>query len=56
MGDKKANQKKNKGNAPEVNGEVLSNARETAAVEAHWHGLDKGHLPEKPVKKYKYVD
>jgi hypothetical protein len=33
MGDKKANKKKNNGNALEVNGEVLSDARETAAVE-----------------------
>jgi polyphosphate kinase 2 len=56
MGDKKANRKKNKGNAPELAGEVLSDARETAAVEAHWHGLDGRQLPEKPVKKYKYVD
>jgi hypothetical protein len=53
MSDKKANRKKNKGNAPELAGEVLSDARETAAVEAHWRGLDHGHLPEKPVKKYK---
>ena len=56
MGDKKANRKKNKGNAPELAGEVLSDAKETAAVEAHWRGLDGGGLPEKPVKKYKYVD
>ena len=56
MGDKKANRKKNKGNAPELAGEVLSDVRETAAVEAHWKSLDGNDLPEKPVKKYKYVD
>ena len=38
--------KKGKGNAPELAGEVLSDARETAAVEAHWHGLDGRQLPE----------
>ena len=56
MGDKKAKGKKTKGNGLEVGGEVLTDARETAAVEAHWHGLEHGGLPEKPVKKYKYVD
>jgi hypothetical protein len=53
MGDKKANRKKNKGDALELAGEVLSDARETAAVEAHWKSLNGSHLPEKPVKKYK---
>jgi polyphosphate kinase len=56
MGDKKAKGKKTKGNGLEVGGEVLTDARETAAVEAHWQGLDHGSLPEKPVKKYKYID
>ena len=56
MGDKKANRKKNKGDALELAGEVLCDARETAAVEARWKNLNGSHLPEKPVKKYKYVD
>ncbi len=56
MGDVKTGGKKKKKAVLELAGEVLRDAREVAAVEAHWHDLAPGHVPDKPVKKYKYVD
>lgn len=56
MGDVKTGGKKKKKAVLELAGEVLRDAREVAAVEAHWHDMATGHVPGKPVKKYKYVD
>ena len=56
MGDGKTGGKKKKKAVLEMAGEVLRDAREVAAVEAHWHVLGSGQVPDKPVKKYKYID
>ncbi|EWY37685.1 polyphosphate kinase [Skermanella stibiiresistens SB22] len=58
MGDRKSKEKKAKAG---VGGELLRDAREVAAVEAHWHevGHETDHAKkngDKPPKKYKYID
>src|SRR5688572_25610821 len=54
MGDK-AQKKKHK-TVSALGGEVLRDAQEVAAIEAHWKDIDQGGLPSKPPKKYKYID
>jgi polyphosphate kinase 2 len=39
-----------------INGEVLQDAREEARIEGRWHIVGDGRLPQRPGKKYRYVD
>ena len=55
---KKAKKKKKalKASALKLGGEVLSDAKETAKIESHWHEVGEAKASAKPPKKYKYVD